>query len=396
VSLASIDAGANRYALRLPPFALHSRPIDVCRFFALLSEPERQGPWHKAPNQRTGTAKGIAVDYSDAYALFRKATETANDDPRKALPLARESLRAFRWCQCFRIKSACMVGLIYSILGDHRRAERIFLVSYRVANGCRCCRPVLDRHYGLSLSLQGKHVEAIEHARRAVEAKGPDKCLRVLSLGFTYYRARDSRAASMLTNSLADFPPESTHYRQAFINLGFALAFGSKEDRSKVEALLPNLRQSLMSLRGVSVVRANLAWLEGGVYAAKAQDLSSDRRRQKSILCEARDYLEIAFGRFSRLDLREDAIATWSEMLAIQSHVDLSQLPKWLDKCEIKFQGVLARDACEAKAQILAILESVSDTSRTSKTKALNARVKILAILDTLRYESVSDPSLVL
>jgi tetratricopeptide (TPR) repeat protein len=271
-----------------------------------------------------------------------------------------------------------MVGLIYSILGNMKRAERVFAAAYRVADGCSCCQPVLDRHYGLSLSLQGRHAEAIEHARRALAGRGPDKGLRVLALGFAYYHARDSRAAPTFIDALERFAPDSAHYRQAFVNLGFALAFADAEYPRRVMALLPDIKKSFSGIRGLSVQRAALAWLEGGIHAANALKVSGSRREQKSILCESRDLLEIAFGRYMRLKFYDKAGAVWSEMLALQVYISFADVATWLEKYPYPFNS-----------------PELPELSLCAKSKDSEASARFLSVLETIRFDNVADPSLI-
>jgi hypothetical protein len=316
------------------------------------------------------------MDFSSAHALFRKATDTANESPRDALPLAIESLRAYRWRRCLRISSASMIGLILSELGNMQRAERIFAAAYHVADGCPCCQPIIDRYHSLSLSLQGRHVEAIERATRALAARGPDRALCVASLGSVYYFASDSRAAAMLIESLELFPIGSVHHRRSLINLGFALAFGDQRDMERVEVLLPSIRATYKGSR-VPVERAYLYWLDGGIHAAKAETLKGWPRRTE--LCNARDALSVAYGKFTSQGL-SCALAVWSELLAVQAHLNSSKIPK---TC----QTLTAPQGFEDVAPLVLALAS---------QKGPNAKRQLLSTLKTLRNSSCEGGSLIL
>jgi tetratricopeptide (TPR) repeat protein len=265
-----------------------------------------------------------AMDYTKAQDLFRKATETANDDPQKALPMVKECLHAFRFFRCYRIRSACMVGMIYSILGNLKRSERIILGAYRVAKDCECCQPILDRHYSLLLTDQKRHSEAIRHATRAVDAKGPDKPLNMLFLGLAYFYAGDKNCVQCLSECIEKLSPKSHYRRAALLTLAAALTFGEGRDLQRVVALLPELEKQYKGVKNAVHERAVFAWVKGGIYSAQAETLKGWERR--TVLCSSRKSLGLSYRKFLKHGLAVKAKAVFLDLLAVQARLNKAKI----------------------------------------------------------------------
>jgi hypothetical protein len=296
------------------------------------------------------------MSYTKAAEHLDKAIRAVASNPTTGLSAAKQALRACRWVRCLRVQSAALLGKALADLGRLKRSERVFLAAYRVADGCPCCLPVLDRQYSVLLTIQGRNSEAVERATAAVEAKGQpqDLPLALLYRGYAFFYASDARAAGDLSMALELFPPASPNHPLALKNLAVSLTFGEHKDLDRVEKLLPKVWEAYKGVRGRSVERADLAWLEGGVYAAKAESLRGWKRR--TALGRARDALVLAHGRHVRLDLPMKAAAAWADLAAVQVTIDRFRLADLKPAAPPLFGDLAARarrwaDAVEPGAQ---------------------------------------------
>jgi hypothetical protein len=268
--------------------------------------------------------RGDGMNFQDALSTFQTATQTASRNPREALPLAREALHGFRWsCHCMRIRTGCLVGVIFSDLLRLERSERVFSILYRLADGCACCQPVIDRHFSILLSRQKRHPEAVAKAEAALAAVREDS-IYISTLAYVCYYARDPRAAGLFTDALENFPPGSAPHRVALFNLAFALTFCEDKGKNlaRVETLLPEIRERYKDVRDASAERGYLKWLDGGVHAAKAETLKGWPRR--TALCKSRDSLMSGYILFQRLELPEANIV-WLDLLAVLAHININR-----------------------------------------------------------------------
>jgi hypothetical protein len=176
---------------------------------------------------------------------------------------------------------------------------------------------------------------------------------------------------------LEGFPIGSVHHRRSLINLGFALAFGDRKDMQRVETLLPTIRATYKGLR-VPIERAFLYWLNGGVYAAKAETLKGWPR--KTALCNARDALMVAYRKLTHEGLPSYALAVWSELLAVQAHINSAKIPK----------------TCEALTYPEGFENVAPSVLKLARTKGPSAKRQLLSELKSLRDSSCEGGSLIL
>jgi tetratricopeptide (TPR) repeat protein len=318
------------------------------------------------------------MSLQESFDLYQTATDTALHNPREALPIALQALRGFRRsCRCMRIRSGCRVAFIISDLGRLKRSERIILILYRLADGCPCCQPIIDRHFSLVLSAQNRHDEAIERATSALES-GPDKALQKLTAGIVYYYAEDFRAARYLSESVQIFPPGSPHHRRSLFCLAIALTFGESKDIDRVAAMLPQLRESYKDVREISQERAYLVWLQGAILAKQAEQLTGERigHRRRGLLCDARDFFESAFRKYRGLGFTEQASAAWADMMAIQAKLDKSKIP-----------ARIITLGCPVASEM-------DNVKRWAESKRKDAQKILLATLQAMRNRSQCGPSL--
>jgi tetratricopeptide (TPR) repeat protein len=238
-----------------------------------------------------------------AFETYSRAVETVTENPRKTLPIARQALRLSRSFRCLRIRSASLCGYCLTREGRLKRSERIFEAAYRVADGCACCLPVLDRTFALLLSAQGKHPQAIARATAAVDAAMDSdfRALCVLSRGVVYFDAGDERAAQAYLDSSEYYGPHSAYHRLAIRNLGSALTFGASSDIDRAFQLWPKITEAYGILSKTSPDFAWLYWLEGELSTAKAETLKGHERRKH--LAAAKRSLIKAYKIFARHDL---------------------------------------------------------------------------------------------
>jgi hypothetical protein len=271
-----------------------------------------------------------------------------------------------------RVRAGCLVGLISRDLGRLKRSERLFSILYRLSDGCPCCQPAIDRHSSLLLSTQKNHPEAIERAEKAMAAKGSESNIYSMTLATVYNNAGDHRAAKYYIEGLATNALGTPLYRVALFNLASALTFcedmaEKARNIERVESMLPDLRQAYKDIRGVSVERAYLKWLDGGIYATKAETLKG--RKCRKARCNARDSLTSAYKHFHRLGLEGPALAAWSDLLAIVSQIDIAKVP----------------DTCETLEYPRAFEDIASSVIQLAKSFSIDARAKLLRVLKTLR-----------
>jgi tetratricopeptide (TPR) repeat protein len=307
------------------------------------------------------------MDDSKAFETYIFALETANENPRKALPIARQALRLSRSFRCLRIRSASLCGYCLTREGSLKRSERMFSAAYRVADGCLCCLPVLHRTSALLFSEQGKHPQAIARATLAIDAATDSdfRALCVLSRGVVYGNADDERAAQAFLDSSDYFPPHSAHHRVAMRNVGKALTLGASPDIERALHLWPKMKDSYEILPKTSPDFGWLHWLGGELFTAKAGTLTGHQRRK--YLAEAKKWYIKAYIVFSRHDLIEATIV-WSDLCAIQARLEPGKVKAVAEKYTIPERFSPVRDSvirwsetCVTLRDLFATLQTLRD-----------------------------------
>jgi tetratricopeptide (TPR) repeat protein len=320
------------------------------------------------------------MDDLKAFETYRTALETANENPRKALPIARDALRLSRSFRCLRIRCASLCGYCLTREGRLKDAERLFSAAYKATDGCSCCLPVLHRTSALLLSAQGKHSQAIARATLAVDnALGSYfQALCVLTRGTVYDNANDHRAAHAFLESVDYFPPHSAYHRLAMRNLGRTLTFGASADIDGAFKLWPKVEGFYKMLPKSSPDHAWFFWVEGGLFTRKAETLTGHPRRK--YLADAKRSLIKAYRVFSRHDMIETT-AVWSDLCAVQARLEKRKVKEIAQRYALPDEFSDVRDSvivwaetkrCVTLDDLFSLLRALRDTVGCGPSLALD------------------------
>ncbi len=246
----------------------------------------------------------IVRDYENAV----RAVET---NPSRGLPLARAVLRRSRrsW-RCLRVRCGLLVGKAYARLGGFPEAFRYIGAASRLAAGCRCCAPAVDRNRAAVLAWSGEHAEALRLADRALEAD-PRDTLSLLVRAHVRLEANADGAAEDYAEALRRLESGSEHHRVALFGwMATVGRSGKRDDRERARAQLPELRRSFRGVPETSVELALLDWLDGQLAAAD-RDFRNGRQR-----------LRAAVRRFKALSMPRHHAAAWADLIALEMQAD--------------------------------------------------------------------------
>jgi hypothetical protein len=248
--------------------------------------------------------------------MLEDAISTSHVDAQAGLKLAREALRAAD-LRCLRVRCAAQIGNVVSLLGNLDRSARILRAAYGVADGCRCCGPILDRNMAKLLSKRGEPREAEILATRAVETSSrAERPVSLLYRAFVRQTNGLPYATTDLCEAIPKLAPGSDHQRVAQFNMLDALAQSRTEANLEcVYELLPGLEQSFKGLRDVSMQRGHLSWLTGQVKASLTEFRPADGW---ILINEASDALSAGCRKFKVLKLPAYHAACWADWAAVQ------------------------------------------------------------------------------
>ena len=238
---------------------------------------------------------------------YESAVRTVETDPAKGLPLARAVLRRSRrsW-RCLRVRCGLLVGKAYARLGGFPEALRYVGAASRLAAGCRCCAPAVDRNRAAVLAWSGEYAEALRLADRALEAN-PRDILSLLVRAQVRWEARAQGAAE----DYQRLEVGSERYRVAVFGWVATVGqSGQRDDRERARAHLPELRRSFHGVPETSVELALLDWLDGQLAGA---DRDFRRGRQR---------LRAAVRRFKALKMPHHHAAAWADLIALEMQAD--------------------------------------------------------------------------
>ncbi len=249
-------------------------------------------------------AAEIARDYENAV----RAVET---NPSKGLPLARAALRRSRqsW-RCLRVRCGLLVGQAHARLGDFPKAFRYLDAAARLAAGCKCCAPAVDRNRAAVLAWSGEYAEALCLADRALEAD-PRDILNLLVRAHVRWEANVEGANEDYAEALRCLEVGNKHHRVALFGWVATVGqSGKRDDRQRARAHLPELRQSFRGVPETSVELALLDWLDGQLAGAD-RDFHGGRQR-----------LRAAVRRFKALKMPRHQAAAWADLVALEMQAD--------------------------------------------------------------------------
>ena len=242
---------------------------------------------------------------------MRDAVRAVESNPSKGLPLARAVLRRSRrsW-RCLRVRCGLLVGNAYARLGGFPEAFRYLGAASRLAAGCGCCAPVVDRNRAAVLAWSGEHSEALRLADRALEAD-PRDILSLLVRAHVRWETKAGGADEDYAEALRRLEAGSEHHRVALFGWVATVGqSGKRDDRERARARLPELRRSFRGVPETSVELALLDWLDGQLAAADG-DFHSGRQR-----------LRAAVRRFKALKMPRHHAAAWADLMALEMQAD--------------------------------------------------------------------------
>jgi tetratricopeptide (TPR) repeat protein len=266
------------------------------------------------------------VTISAAASCLERAERCATSNPKAAIPLLQEALKACAevGLQCLESRAYASLGITLALVDRLPESERAFEQAYKP--NCPCCRPIIDRNFARLLDIRNDLSEALRYADRAVEGsstkaqKGP----AFVTLGIVRYHAGDiPECIQAFTKSLEIIPVSSHQHSIAMKNLNIGLAHsGSLKDLELAIKELTNLAARFKGVRRVSLERANLAWTTGQSLARLVRIAEHKAWTRREHLNLAQAHLTTAVNAMERLGLPLAVAAIRTDLAAIQALLD--------------------------------------------------------------------------